>query len=191
MRKRRNDDSASLIKWMIGIVSVFIIIGLIGYVMYLYSEGPLEQELIDNGYKTDADNAFYNKVETNNTLDDYYRDIKEGKNTSYVEYYVSKESNDFIELKMIYQDEINTTINIISDLSTTKINYNLELTYQNSHIILEGNSDENYSCKIIKQEKANKETVDYYCNYMKEEVTNFILKRNELLQNENISKRIK
>lgn len=191
MRKRKNDNSITLLKWMIGITVTITVIILVGYIVYITGEGPLERELIDNGYKSEADNAFYSKVETNNTLDDYYKDIKEGKNTSYVEYYVSKESNDFIELKMIHQDGIDTTINIISDLSTTKITYNLELTYQDSHILLEGSSEDNYSCKIIKQEHANQDTVDYYCNYAVEEVNTFISKRNELLQNENISKRIK
>ena len=189
--RRKKDSSITLLKWLIGITGSLAIIILIGYIMYLNTEGPLEQELIQNGYETDADNAFYNKIETSNTLDDYYKDVKEGKDTSYVEYYVSKESNDFIELKMIYQDNINTTINIISDLSTTRINYNLELTYQDSHIMLDGNSDDNYSCNVVKQEHANEDTIDYYCNYLKEEVTNFISKRNELLQNENVSKRIK
>ena len=188
---RRRNDSSTLLKWVIGITSSFIILCLIGYVLYLTGEGPLEQELIQNGYETDADNAFYNKVETANTLDDFYKDMKEEKDTSYVEYYVSKESNDFIELKMVYQDKINITVNVISDLSTTRINYNLELTYQDSHIMLDGNSDDDYSCNIIKQEHANQDTVNYYCNYLREEVTNFISKRNELLQNENISKRIK
>ena len=189
--RKKEDSSITLLKWLIGIV-VFLIVFVIGvYYFYNNDERLLEKELKDEGYQTEKDNSFFNKIVSNNTLDDYYKDISLGKNSYYEEYYVSKESNDFIELKMTFQDNISTTINIISDFKTNVIKYNLEVSYDKSHIIIEGNSDNQYQCNVIVEKNVKKETIDYYCNSMVTEINSFINKRTELLNNQDINKRIK
>ena len=187
-KKKGNNKSFS---WII-IPTILIIIGMTIFILvYSTRENKLKRGLQNEGYTTTQEEAFYNKIVTNNTLDDYYNDIGQGKDTSFEQYYVSKESNNFIELKIYYKNKINTTLNITSELTTNKTNYNFELEYQDSHIIIDGNSDQNYKCNIVLKEKANDNTINYYFNLIKEEINSFLQKKEELLQKEAIKNNLK
>ena len=145
---KKNNQSSSFLPYL---AIFFLLVTLVLIVWYLIQENNdrvLDEEFEKNGYTTlDFDDAFYNNIVSNNTLDDYYNDKENEKDTIYEEYYISKESNDFIELKMIYEKGIEKTLNIISDLNTFNIEYNYEIVYQKSHILLDGNTTNNYQCK--------------------------------------------
>ena len=146
MKKKKNKDSTIYLK------IVFIVIGILAVVIVALlinknttSKDEVGARLEDYGYTIgEKDEAFYNKITTNNTLDDYYNDMSNNKNTLYQEFYVSKSSYDFIELKMSYEDKITKTLNITSDLKTKAIEYNFELSYNDIYLILEGTSDTSF-----------------------------------------------
>ena len=92
---------------------------------------------------------------------------------------------------MTYQNQINTSLNISSKLDSNQVNYNFELSYQESSFILEGNSDTNYECNVIKEKNVSKDSIKYYCDIVMNEIQNYLQKKNELLQNETLVNNIK
>ena len=186
MKKKKNKNTIFIITGII-----LIIVMAIGLLYFTSREQQIKRELLKQGYSTEKEEAFYNKVVTNNTLEEYYNDVSSHKDSNYEEYYVSKESNSFIELKLSYQNKINTTLNISTELKTNKTNYHYEVSYQNSYLLLEGNSDTNYNCDVVDKKNINQKTVDYYCELVIVELNNFLQKKNELLQNNKVYKNLK
>ena len=184
MKKRVKKEEGKEL-W-IGIIAlmVVVVISLLVYITTKPSE--VEKELSKEGYTTTNEDAFYKKIVTNNTLTDFYNDMKNEKNSAYEEYYFAKESLNFIELKMLYQDGTNSTLNITSDLRTNLIEFNYELSNKKAHLILEGNSNENYDCKIIVKNNVNDAIANDSCNLIMQEINTFLERRSELLQNEKI-----
>ena len=184
MKKRVKKEEGKEL-W-IGIIAlmVVVVISLLVYITTKPSE--VEKELSKEGYTTTNEDAFYKKIVTNNTLTDFYNDMKNEKNSAYEEYYFAKESLNFIELKMLYQDGTNSTLNITSDLRTNLIEFNYELSNKKAHLILEGNSNENYDCKIIVKNNVNDVIANDSCNLIMQEINTFLERRSELLQNEKI-----
>ena len=183
-RKKNNKSNNNLtIIFLIIIVIILIIFGI-----YLSNNGnELNKTMKHEGFTTkNEDDAFYNKIVTNNTLDDYYNDMKNQKNSEYEQYYFTKESYDFIEVKLSYNNQVSTSLNITSDLKTLYTNYNYELSYKDVHLIIEGNSAEEYACRKIIQENIEKDQIDLYCDKVHSEIQTFLKRREELLQNENI-----
>jgi hypothetical protein len=183
MKNKRKKDKKLL---YIGIfVIIFIILIILG--IYLSKDNDeLKSELKKDGYTTEESDAFYKKIVTNNTLDDFYDDLSNNKETSYEEYYFSKDSYDFIELKMSYKDGITTTLNITSALRTLEVNFNYELSYNSTHLIIEGDSTDEYTCKTVVQEGISDATVSTYCDAINSEITTFLNRRTELLSNQKI-----
>lgn len=181
MKKRKKQNNMPIV---IAIITAFIISILLFLGMRQTSE---EKTFDDEGYETTEEEAFYKKVLTNNTLDDYYQDISNNKDSSYQEYYVSKKSYQFIELKLDYQQEVNKTLNITSDLRTGDVNFNYEVTYKSAHLILEGNSKDNYTCQIVTMKNVKDSNVQEQCNEIMKEISTFLTKKEELLQNKKIS----
>lgn len=176
-------------KRIIAIVAAVILLILI--VLIILSESntsnQLEKELSKDGYTTENnEDSFYKKVITNNTLDDYYQDIANNNNSEYEEYYFAKESYDFIELKMTYQNEENKVINITSNLKNFETNYNFELSYQNTYLLIEGNNTDDYSCHIIRNNNISEEDINNYCKEVKKEIQQYESRKEELLKNEKI-----
>lgn len=182
--KKKNNN----LLFLTGFIVIIILIVLL---VMIKKDNSLESELKKEGYSTEnKDDAFYKKITTGNTLEEYYNDISNEKDSEYEEYYLSKESNDFIELKMSYKNKVNTTLNITMDLKTEKINFNYELTYENAHIILEGNSDENYDCKVIVSQNTKEDSLRNQCDNIMNEINMFIQRKNEFLT-KNINNNIK
>lgn len=137
------------------------------------------------GYKTTEDSLFYQKIVTNNTLDDYYDDVSNNKNSEYNEYYFSKDSYSFIELRMIYKDEINQLFNVTSDFRNNKITYNYEISKNKASIILEGSYlDGSLSCNTSKVNNITTTNIDSYCELAKKYMNEFINEQNKLLSND-------
>ena len=174
------------------IAVIVLCLGIILSLLYYSSrEQIVKRELNKEGYTTSKEDAFYHQIVSNNTLDDYYNDIASNKDSLYEEFYVSKESNSLIELKMYYQNQINTTLNILSKLNSDYVNFNFELSYQDSSFILEGNSSNNYECDVIEEKNVSKDSINYYCDYIKDEIENYLQKKYKLLQNETLVNNIK
>lgn len=175
---------------LVSTISIMLLILLCAVIYVLYVNKDLEKGMEESGYTTEDDSYFYEKIETNNTIDDYYNDVKNDKNSEFTKYYVSKEMDNFIELKLINDNNVKATLNIVNNLKTGKTTYNYEVKYQNSHLIFEGDSDNNYECNFIVKKNVKKETMNYYCNQIEEEINSFNYKKQELLSNERVQKRI-
>ena len=183
MKKRNIKNEKNI--W-IGLILFTTIAIIVTLVSMAFNKPEIERQLNKEGYKTTEDDAFYKKVTTNNTLDDFYNKMANNEDTAYEEYYLQKESLNFIELKMTYQNQVSRTLNITSDLRTNKVEFNYELSYKQSHIILEGNSDEDYNCKIVVRRNVNDDDASKQCDYIIEEMSTFLERRNQILQNEKV-----
>lgn len=182
--KKKNKKNNKLII-IISIIIVLIILIVLG--IYLSRDtDELTKELKKDGYTTTSEDAFYKKITTNNTLDDFYEDISNEKETQYEEYYLSKDSLDFIELKMYYKDGVTTTLNLTSNLRTLEVDYNYELSYKNAYFIIEGNSTDEYTCKTVVQENVSDDTITTYCNSITTELDTFLSRRENMLNNSKV-----
>ena len=180
-RKKKNKNKFIIIL-TISIVVVLIIIG----VHYYYND-QLGRELSNKGYKTDnTDNLYFNKIVTNNTLDNFYADVANNIESAYEEYYFTKESYDFIELKMNYKNGVLYTLNITSDLKRNITTYNYEVSNDEARLILEGNNTEEYACRIVKKENISNDTLENHCKYIKNEVNTFLTLKEEFINNNKI-----
>ena len=137
MKKRKNKKQETNILLTV-LVSIFIGLILLLLVASTTTKDEVYNELENEGYSTETDDAFYKKVLTNNTLDTFYNDVNSGRNTKYQEVYVSKTSYEYIELLMIYNDGVTTTLTISSSLKSNKLDYNFELSYNKiiMHVML-------------------------------------------------------
>ena len=188
MAKKRRQSSINKDIW-VGVITILSVIVIILLVMVL-SQGTNQKEdkvLLNEGYETtDEEDAFYKKITTNNTLDDFYNDMANKQNSAYEEYYFAKESHNFIELKMNYNEGAITTLNITSDLKTQEVKYNYELSYNSAHLILEGNSLSDYSCQIVTKKNVNDTAIQNHCDYVMQEINVFLERRQQLLQNDKV-----
>ena len=185
------DKKVSLIQRMILLLLlVLTILFIILYFYYSNKDTKFYKELEEIGYKPDDDTNYFEKVETNNTIEEYNKDVKEEKDSKFIKYYVTKDLKTFVELRMNYQEGVSTTLNINSNLKTSKIDYNYELSYKDTYLIFEGNTDNNYECHYVVQENIDQEQMDKYCKYVKEEITNFISKRDEFTNKKSVKERI-
>lgn len=166
---------------------ILLALAIVGTGIYYLTEKTVEEkELQKSGYSTTDDDAFYKKVVTNNTLDDYYKAMSNNQDAEYEEYYLQKESLNFIELKMSYQNTVDRTLSFTSDLRTDVVRYNYELSYKSSHLILEGNNSENYDCNIVVRKNVNDTDVQKQCDYIAQELAIFLTRRSEMLENETV-----
>lgn len=174
------------------VIIALVIIALLCLIILSSNKSSTEEKILEKeGYTTEKEDAFYKRIVTNNSLDDYYNDISHKKESQYEEYYISKESNDFIELKLSYHDEVDTTLNIMSSLSEESVKYNYELSYKNAHLILEGDDNESSECGVALSENVSQETINTYCDMIKTEIKIFINRKEELLKNKKISSIVK
>ena len=179
MKKKKKDNK---LLFYIGIGTLIIIIIFSIYASRDY--GELKESLEKDGYETiDNNDAFYKKVVSKKNLEQYYEDMSNGVDSEYEEYTISKESYDFVELKMKYENSVNTVLSINSNLKGTKVQYNFELSYGASHILMEGGSENKYACDVIDQQNASDDTIQYYCNQISDEVKAYLNKRTAVLNN--------
>ena len=168
------------------ILPIAIVIIVICFAVIYFTINSKEGVLLQQGYVSSEEDAFYKKIVTNNTLDDYYNDVKNKKNSKYEEYNFSKEANDFVEVKMLYKNNVSTTLNISSNLKTNSIEYNYELEFNDSRLIVEGNSANNYRCDVVLNENVAEATKTTLCNNVINEINNFKSIRDELISRKQI-----
>ena len=178
------------------IIGILIIIVIIGIAMYYITDQNQEENniyinnyLSNLGYKYNEKDNIYQKITTNNTLDEFYNTVKNKQKTNYNEYYYSISNNNFIELNMAYNNGITEVINITSDLTKQELTFNYELSKDDSSALLEGSYNNNkYICKIVSLKKLKDESKDKYCNTIKNHLNIFIEEENKLITNEEFNK---
>lgn len=187
MAKKKQKKSNNIYLYIIigVIVSIFVVSSII-YITINGTNKKIDNEFAKEGYNTTPKDAFYRKVVTNNTLDDYYKDMLSETDSEYQEYYYSKQSNEFIELKMLYKSKVSTSLTISTNLETNELTYNYELAYKTAHLLLEGSSKENYNCNVIDNNKVQTETVKNYCDLIIDEINDYNVVKEELLKNNQI-----
>lgn len=189
MKKRKNKKQEKNIMLTI-LVSIFIILLLLILIVAVSTKDEVYNELENEGYYTETDDAFYKKVLTNNTLNEFYNDMNSGRNTKYQEVYVSKDSYEYIELLMIYNDGVTTTLTISSSLKSNELNYNFELSYNKQYLILEGTEENNYACNVAVNRNIKKDTETKYCNIIKNQINDFLASKVQLQNNQNLMSKI-
>ncbi|MBQ8535169.1 MAG: hypothetical protein IJ463_05750 [Bacilli bacterium] len=189
MKKRKNKKQEKNIMLTI-LVSIFIILLLLILIVAVSTKDEVYNELENEGYYTETDDAFYKKVLTNNTLNEFYNDMNSGRNAKYQEVYVSKDSYEYIELLMIYNEGVTTTLTISSSLKSNELNYNFELSYNKQYLLLEGTEENNYDCVVTVNRNVKKDTEKKYCNLIKEQINDFLGSKTQLLNNQNLMNQI-
>lgn len=186
MNKKIKKDNNILKKVIIGIVILIILIPIIVYITIKGTNKGIEKEFNKEGYTTSKEDAFYRKITTNNTLDDFYNAMASKNDSEYQEFYYAKQSNDFIELKMIYKNNVSTSLNIITNLESNELTYSYELAYKTAHLLLEGTSKDDYSCKVIDNNRVQEDIVQKYCDLIIDEINEYNEVKDDLLKNNKI-----
>ncbi len=189
MKKRKNKRKEKNIALNI-LISIFVILLLLIAIVAIFKEDEVYTELQNEGYNTETDDAFYKKILTNNTLNEFYNDMNSGRNTKYQEVYVSKESYEYIELLMIYNEGVTTTLTISSNLKSNELNYNFELSYKKMYLLLEGTEENNYDCNVTVNRNVKKDTETKYCNIIKDQISDFLESKVVLQNNQSLMSKI-
>ena len=174
------------------IVIIFIIVFFIVLEICFHEEpDELKKSMKKDGYTTkDEDDAFYKRIVTNNTLNDYYKDIENKKDSSYEEYYLAKDSLEFISQKLLYQNKVTTSLNFSSNLKSQLVTFNYELSYKDIYLILEGNSNDEFECNKVVQENIDNQQTEQYCDMIQEELKTFLKRKNTMLNNPKVKELI-
>lgn len=189
--KKTNKNSNNVIKITIAVIAFIIILSFVIYILYNNSNNETLEEFNKEGFDSTKQDLFYKKILTNNTLEDFYKDMANKKDSEYQEFYFSKDSTEYIELKMIYKNGISTSLNITNNLQKNETNYNYELSYKTAHLLIEGNSNNDYECQIIKNNNVSTEIAKKYCDMIQDEIIEFNDSKEDLLKNEKIRALIK
>ena len=185
-KRKKNDMTKSYIA--IGVLLLFAVVVLLIYYGSTAMDRSMKQEGYDAGEKEDP---FYKKITTGNTLDDFYNDLSENKNSAYEEYYMQKDSYNFYEQKLAYQNGVTSSLNISSDLRDLYTVFSYELSYEEAYILLEGNSEADYECEVVMNKNATRETLQNACDRIQAELDTFTTRRNEIMQNEKVQEILK
>lgn len=189
MKKRKNKKQEPN-TLLVVLIAIFIVLLLLIIIALITTKDEVYEELQIEGYYTETDDTFYKKILTNNTLEQFYNDMNSERNTKYQELYVSKISYEYIELLMIYNEGVTTTLTISSNLKSNELNYNFELSYNKQHLLLEGTEENNYNCNVTVNKNIKKETEKKYCNLIKEQINYYLNSKKQLLNNQNLMNKI-
>ena len=188
MAKRKKNNT---LKYTIAI-GVLILLAVILLFIYFSEENETNRAMRESGYTTtESDDPFYKKITTGNTLDSFYNDVANNKDSAYEEYYLLKESYSFIEQELYFQNGATSSLNISSDLRNMNTMFNYELSYKDAYLLLEGNSSENYQCEVIVNNNISKQTINNACNQIHIELDTYNQRRTEILQNEKVQEFIR
>lgn len=152
----------------------------------------IKDYITDQGYSTSDDSLFYQKIVSNNTLDDYYKDVENKKESKYDEFYFNKDSYSFLELKMIYKNDITQVFNVNSDFTNNKVEYNFEISKNSASIILDGSylAGRETSCNINSIKNLSTKNLADYCTLARNYMNEFITEQEKLLSNKEFKKAI-
>ena len=181
MKKEKSKTIKYIVIGSFLLIAILVLLGI--YMEYDHNE--VNRELKKDGYTTKTkEDAFYKKIITSNTLDEYYNDVANHKNSEYEEYYLSKDSYDYIEVKLNYKNGKSTSLNIQSNLKSSEIKYNYEITDSKINLILEGTNQT--SCQAIIKEGIEESAIQEYCRNIQKEMDIYKDRKSEILQNEKV-----
>ncbi len=180
-KRKKNDNQVSI---FIIVLIVIVIIG--SFIYYAVNNRDLESSLKNEGYVTEEEDAFYKNVVSGNTIEDFYNYVANKQDTYYEEYYLQKDSLDFIELKMSYEKGVTANLNITSNLKNQYVEYNYELTSDNARLIIEGNSDNNYDCNPVVSQNISQKTIETCCGIISDELEVFLNRRTNIMNNSKV-----
>ena len=184
--KKKKKNMTNWIPLIIILVILLIVCGVIFWKNFTLS-GALSQ----NGYtEKESDSPFYKKRYSEKTLDGYLEDIKNGINSEYEEYNYTKNSSNLVGVKMTYRNGENKSFNITSDLVNGKISFSVDYSFNDQKVFLEGSSLDNYVCHTVYKENTSRSLRENLCSEVHNEVSVFINRQNELLQNNTIIRNI-
>ncbi len=185
---KRKKDNMTMSYLAIGGLILFAVVVLLIY----YGSTAMDRSMKQEGYEAgEKEDPFYKKITTGNTLDDYYNDLANEINSAYEEYYMQKDSYNFYEQKLAYQNGVTSSLNISSDLRDLYTVFSYELSYEEAYILLEGNSEANYECEVVMNKNASRETLQNACDRIQDELDTFLTRRNEIMQNEKVQEVLK
>jgi hypothetical protein len=184
-KKKKNDN----LKYTI-IIGTLIVLAIILLIVYFSEDNKMNRAMRESGYTTtEPEDPFYKRITTGNTLDDFYNDVANNKDSAYEEYYLLKESYSFIEQELYYQNEATSSLNISSDLRNLSITYSYEISYHNSYLLLEGDNISN-DCDVVINNNVSQETVYKACNQIQQELSVFTIRREEILKSTKVQELI-
>ena len=174
-------------------IPILIILGIIiltvGFI--IWRNNTLSGALNQSGYATpELDSPFYKKRYSTKTLDGYLQDVKNGINSEYEEYNYTKNSSSLVGVKMTFRNGENKSFNITSDLLNGKVSFSVDYSFKDQKVLLEGSSVDNYVCHTVYKENTNRSLRESLCSEVHNEVSIFINRQNELLQNNVIVRNI-
>ena len=178
--KKKNNNQFNIII----VIIVAIILG--SFIYYFTFNSNLETSLKKEGYITNKDDAFYKNIVSGNTLDDFYNSISNNQDAYYEEYYLQKNSLDFIELKMNYENKTTANLTITSNLKSNYTEYNYELTGENNRLIIQGDSNHSFSCKPIISENISQRAFENCCDIISNELEIYNMRRKKLMNNQKV-----
>ena len=190
MKNKRKNKKQNSDLIMNALISIFVFLVVVVLVAALVKKDEVYQELEDEGYYTETEDAFYKKILTNNSLNEFYNDMNSGRNAKYQEVYVSKTSYDYIELIMEYTDGMTTSLTISSNLKSNEVNYNYEMSHEKAYLLIEGTEKNNYACNVNVNRNVKKEIEKKHCSLIKTEIQNYLNSKVELLNNQNLIDKI-
>lgn len=187
MEKKKNKMKIRINKYVYILLGIFtILLVILLYLSTSTEEKIIKSEMSKEGFFTEETDAFFRKIESNNTLDDFYKSIENKEKNEYEEYYLLKESFEFSRLKMKYEDGKTTSINISSNLKTEDITFNFEMSYKKMYLLIEGNKENNYECEPVVNKNVTLTELHTYCEMIIEEINSYVLKKGEIKNNDKI-----
>ena len=138
--------------------------------------------LIDNNYVLDGD--IYRKKVTNNTQEDFYNNMKNNVKEEYVEYQYIINTNMLKSINLKF-DSLYYLCDITEELSSNKLKYSCNSTYNDLQLNIYGDFD--YSSSELSCYNRNEEISDdvtsEYCDNVYNQIKDFVSERNRLLSN--------
>ena len=167
------------------VISVLIIIILFIVFTLLFGKSnsaTINDILIDNNYVLDGD--IYRKKVTNNTQNDFYDDIKNNKNSEYIEYQYISNTNILKSINLKF-DSLYYLCDITEEFSNNEIKYSCNSMYNDFQLNIYGdfNLKKNSLDCYFKNDNITDEISSEYCDKIYNQIQDFVSERNRLLSN--------
>ena len=134
------------------IIIIVIIISLILLKIYFKNDNTIRNNvknyIISKDFKIDKDNILYEKILSNNTYEDYQKDINNKIESSYQILLFDIYSYQLVENLYNYKDGVNSFLSATYDYKTDTLTYNYRTTYETANIIFSGSyTDDEFVCE--------------------------------------------
>ena len=187
MKRKKKNESNVLYLITIVVVILFIILSI---ATFKKNNGGLKKYMKNEGYTIEENDIFYKKIVTGNSIENFYKVVSENDDADYEEYTLNKDNAEFVGLYMKNELNVQTGLSVTSNINEQKTTYNFELSYNDSHILLDGDNS-SYECNVVDAKNASEETIDYYCQYIKSKIDSYNIEKQNLLNNNKINKSLR